>query len=276
MNELPSDCLRFLKAGQRLDYCADGTSIGRLHLKHAGELVSRMARLHPDGQGAIDDPYAHLNGNYAVELIDLVRESDDYDSDGLLCWIPTIESFASVDEEHSKVITYTGATWNDIVRDPVGYLDSQWGLGSVPVDQVLPWLWFPFRLDSGDAVLAPYAAVCPLHREALVVDQQPAPILIRVYRRRDPNAWLSQCLQTFPCSGVPLTDSDTKLCRRCHTLEHDWMHAQMNAIPELPAVTNSQGWIQCPGCGIRFCTSDDAVFQDGVHLTCGQRIRVTM
>jgi hypothetical protein len=276
MNELPSDCLRFLEAGQHLDYCADGTSIGRIHLKHASELIARVARLHPDGQGTIDDPYACLDGNYAVELIDLARESDDYDPEGLLCWIPSIESFGSVDEEHSTVISYTGADWNDIVRDPVGHLDSQWGLGSVLVDQVLPWLSFPFRLDSGDAVLAPYAAVCPLHRESLIVDQQPAPILIRVYRRRDPNAWLSKCLQAFPCSGVPLNSSDTKLCRTCGDLEQDWIRAQMNAIPELPAAANSQGWIQCPGCRIRFSTSDEARFQYGVHLTCGQRIRVTM
>jgi hypothetical protein len=273
MNELPSDCLRFLEAGQQLDYCAERTSIGRIHLNHARELAPRIARLRPRGQKSIDDPYAHLDGSYAVELIGLVRESDDYDPAGLLCWIPSLASFGSVDEEHSTVISYTGADWNDIVRNPVGHLDSQWGLGSVPVHQVLPWLSFPFRLDSGDAVLAPYGAACPRHQEPLVVDQ-PAPELIRAYRRRDPNAWLSRCLQAFPCSGVPLNDSDTKFCRTCGTLEQDWLYAQMAAIPELPAAANSQGWIQCPGCGIRFSTSDEARFQCGVHLTCGQRIRV--
>lgn len=276
MIELPSDCLRFLEAGQQFAYCPDGTSIGRIHLKHAGELVARMARLHPDGQGVIDDPYAHLDGNYAVELIDLVRESDDYDPEGLLCWIPAIKSFGSVDEEHSTAISYTGAAWSDIVRDPIGHLDSQWGLGSVPVNQVLPWLSFSFRLDSGDAVLAPYAVACHRHQEPLVVDQRPAPKLSRVYRRRDPSVWLSKCLQDFPCPGVPLNNTDSILCRTCRSLEQDWMHAQMNAIPELTVVANSQGWIECPGCGIRFSISDEARFQYGIHLTCGQRIRVTV
>ncbi|HEX5103184.1 MAG TPA: hypothetical protein VFV87_05205 [Pirellulaceae bacterium] len=243
-------------------------------MKGANDLIARVARLCPNRLASIDNPYAHLDGRYEVELIDLVKESDDYDSAGLLCWMPNVGTFGCVDEEHSTVLSFPDSTWPDIVRHPVEHLDSQWGLGSVPVEETLPWLWFDFRLKDRDLVLSPYPDACPFHQEALTIDHSPSPVLLRVYRRREPTAWLDNHVGTFPCSGVPVSERETKCCSRCRNLELDWMGAVANAIPEADAKLNSQGWIQCPGCGVRFSTMDEARFQFGTHLACGQRIRL--
>jgi hypothetical protein len=98
MSELPSDCRQFLAAGQQLSYRADESSIGPIRLNTASELVARTARLRPHRLPGIDDPYTHLDGKYELEVIDLVGKSDEYYPQGLLCWIPVLASFGSVDE----------------------------------------------------------------------------------------------------------------------------------------------------------------------------------
>jgi hypothetical protein len=47
-----------------------------------------------------------------------------------------------------------------------------------------------------------------------------------------------------------------------------------DAIPVLEVKPNEHGWIQCPGCGIRFSTADAHCFQDGRHWTYGQKVRL--
>ena len=222
---------------------------------------------------AIHDPYEDLDGYYEVELIDLIKESEHYDPEGLLCWMPRLKRFGCVDEDHGVVISFT-AFWLDIVRDPAGHLDSQWGLGSVPVEEMLPWLQFRFALERRDLILDPYPSICPIHRDTITIERASSPVLSRVYRRRERDAWLASYSSEFPCSGVPANEHELKFCWRCRDLELQWVRAVQNAIPILDAKLNSHGWVQCPGCGIRFSASDDAVFQFGTHLTCGQRINV--
>ena len=46
-----------------------------------------------------------------------------------------------------------------------------------------------------------------------------------------------------------------------------------NAIPEMEAPADANGWILCPTCGWRFATYDPSAFREGRCMTCRQRLR---
>jgi hypothetical protein len=52
------------------------------------------------------------------------------------------------------------------------------------------------------------------------------------------------------------------------------MRALEEGSEESGAVPNAHGWIQSPGCGIRFSIEDSNAFKEGLHQTCGQKIKV--
>jgi hypothetical protein len=275
MTALPNDLLSFLRLGRQLEYDEPNSEIGRLMLKSEMDLSLSTITTFPNYQSIINDPYSDLDGLYQIEVYDLVAESERYDKEGLLCWIVAVKRFGSVDPEHGDVLTFPDATWTDLAKAPLPYLDAQWndGIG----ERVLPWLYFQFKLRKTETVLRPYGAHCPVHGISLAVQRVPRLPLLdslrrSVLRRREKDDWLQNHLTTFPCSGLPVNEDELLCCPECRAAESQWANQVEHAIIPLEARPNAHGWIQCPGCGIRFSTTDAGEFNDGVHLSCGQKI----
>jgi hypothetical protein len=111
-------------------------------------------------------------------------------------------------------------------------------------------------------------------------------------RRRALEDWLEQYRQRFPCAGFSLDEEYLLCCAACREAEDAWLNAVFDAIPVVdvyrakdPADShidapegavrvNGAGYVKCPGCGTRFSINDADRYQNGMHTSCGQRIRI--
>jgi hypothetical protein len=152
---LPHDLLEFLHAGRQLEYDVENSDVGPIKLKHDTDLSLATISTFPGCQSIIDDPYFGLKGLYQSAVYDLVAESQDFDTKGLLCWIVALKRFGCIDPEHGDIITFPGVTWTEISAHPLPFITAQWG-GNVAAVRVLPWIYFPFKLSETGAVLMPY------------------------------------------------------------------------------------------------------------------------
>jgi hypothetical protein len=274
MDVLPDDCIAFLRGGRQFEFDPSGTSIGHITLKPLADVLPEQLSVRSGSAEEVDDPYGVLDGEYLVDLIDLIAESDDYTPTGLLCWIPAVRRFGCIDIEHGTILTFPSATWTDITSDPVPFLDSQWGLPLVPAEQLLPWLHFPFKVCGIDLTLDPYSDKCPIHGTEVVVENAAKPDLYDVYRHRALESWLTAYKSQFPCAGVPVDERNVKCCAQCHELENAWIAAVENGILPIEARPNSQGWVRCPACGITFPIYAPEFFLGNIHLSCGQKLHI--
>lgn len=301
---LPSDLLAFLSSGSQLKYDVDKSTIGPIVLKSGAELSRDTITTFPGCQSIIDDPYQDLDGLYQIEVYDLVAESDHYQAEGLLCWIIALQCFGVVDPEHGDVLTFPGVTWTNIVRSPTTYLDAQWdgGVGlhvlswlgllrNVGVgprilswlrfawhagvgQRVLPWLHFSYEIREYETPLQPYESRCPVHDAPVTAQGLKKSPLFELLRRRETKKWLKDRLTSFPYSGLPVSEKKLLCCQACYAAEELWLNEVDAAIAPLEAKPNAHGWVKCPGCGSRFMTTDSGNFSNGLHLGCGQKIRI--
>ena len=65
------------------------------------------------------------------------------------------------------------------------------------------------------------------------------------------------------------------ICPQCGPIELEDPFAPDNDAEPVAVTTNSDGWVQCPCCGFRFCATTDEFFRFGRHRRCGQRLIVT-
>jgi hypothetical protein len=270
---VPKDLLEFLKDGRQLELDGGASEIGQFSLKSADALSLSTIQVYPPAD-FYEDPYEDLDGLYYVDAVDLVARSERYNPEGLLCWIPGVGRFASIDIEHGTVLSFPDTSWSDIAERPTTFLNAQWfdedGVG----EPLRSWLHFPFVISERNVAIEPYGKSCPLHRNALVTLRGGKPELFDVFRQRALDNWLRDSLASFPCAGVPLNEHQLLACRDCRKAERRWLDAIKSSIGALDATPNSSGWIQCPGCGIRFSLKDTKRFANSMHLTCGQRIRI--
>ncbi len=269
--DLPNDLLAFLGSCRQLEYDAENSDIGRIKLKRDTDLSLTTITTFPGCQSIIDDPYSDLDGLYQSDVYDLVAASEDYDTEGLLCWIVALKRFGCIDPEHGDVITFPDVTWTNLAANPLPYLDAQWGDDDAVV-RVLPWIHFPFRLNDHEVTLQPYPELCQVHGQKITTVTSPTRTLKDLLRQRELDDWISNCQASFPYRGVPVNAREVKYCPNCRDAEDDWMGGIEVVPPE--AAPNPHGWIKCPGCGMRFHKNDTQNFQLGVHVECGQRIQV--
>jgi hypothetical protein len=275
MYRLPDDLIAFLSSKSQLEYDSANSSIGQIKLKSLAELRPSTIEIYDGCQEIIDDPYSCLNGIYEVAVVDLVSQSEDYPTEGLLCWIAALHVFGSVDAEHGSVITLPGVLWTEIARNPVQFLDAQWeGHDNPFCKYALPWLHFRFRSKQRGLVIDPPPETCPVHGLRLATTFAQRTRKFEVYRRREIEQWLSKYVQVFPCGGLPISDSEMHCCVKCRSLEDQWGADVERLVVPIDVNVNSHGWTQCPGCGIRFSIHDENRFCDGIHMTCGQKIRI--
>jgi hypothetical protein len=272
--DLPNELLAFLWAGHQLEYDAAKSEIGRITLKRDTDLAVSTITTFPGCQSIIDDPYSDLDGLYQSDVYNLVAESEDYDPEGLLCWIVSLKRFGCIDPEHGDVIMFPDVTWTDIVANPLPYLEAQWGDDHDVAERVLSWIHFPFRVRSDDRVIMPYGSRCGVHDAPVTAQHTSKHPLFDVLRRREIDDWFQNYQTVFPYSGVPLSDDELLCCSQCRAAEDTWIQRIDDLILPLDTTPNAHGWIKCPGCGTRFSLADSNTFKDGMHLDCAQKINV--
>jgi len=128
---LSADLLAFLREGRELEYDVVASEVGTLTHKEVSELSRSTITTFPGCDSIIEDPYEDLeDGEYQIAVYDLVAETEDYDPEGMQCWIIALKCFGSIDPEHGEVLSFPKVTWTAIVKSPIRYLAAQWQDGS--------------------------------------------------------------------------------------------------------------------------------------------------
>lgn len=73
-----------------------------------------------------DDPNIGSDGYYWIEMLDLIREVNDYECDGLLVWIPEIKQFGTCDCDHGVIYIFKDIGWTEILENLFTYVNTQW------------------------------------------------------------------------------------------------------------------------------------------------------
>ena len=128
---MSADLLAFLREGRELEYDVVASEVGTLTHKEVSELSRSTITTFPGCDSIIEDPYEDLeDGEYQIAVYDLVAETEDYDPEGMQCWIIALKCFGSIDPEHGEVLSFPKVTWTAIVKSPIRYLAAQWQDGS--------------------------------------------------------------------------------------------------------------------------------------------------
>ena len=122
---IPADLSEFFRSGRALDYEAARAEPGAVTLHHDPPTVNLAVDSDGAGWRGID-PHAGEKGYYAVAAVDLVEECDGFDPLGVLVWVPAERCFGTWDPDHWDLTVFPGATWADIVADPIPYINAQW------------------------------------------------------------------------------------------------------------------------------------------------------
>lgn len=275
--KLPADCLEFLRSGRTLSFDVESSEIGPISLVSADEVREVTVNVFPGCQ-ELDygvDLYDGLDGQYAVPIINLIAESERYDAKGLFCWIPALAAYGSVDCEHGTVRYYPETNWHEIEQNPLPFLDGQWNNEGVVAK---PWLHFPFCIydppwaHEPKIVVPIYPETCPIHGRPVTARNTLRPEHFGAWRERVLSEWFEQYLKSFPCSGLATDEGRLLCCTKCRNAENRWLKERFTTGPVIEVRANSAGYVECPGCGIRFSIRDPERHKDGMHTTCGQRI----
>lgn len=273
MFDLPNDLKEFLRMEGQLQYDVKRSRIGDIRLKKREDVALSTIEVRPDDTVGGVEGYASLEGAYHVPVFDLIERSHQFSVVGTLGWLPSVESFGVIDFEKTEVIIFPGITWQNIVQDPIKYLDVLW---RVPVHDwaksILPWLYFPLHLDARDDVIEPYPRICQKHRMPVVARKAIGHRLTWLLRNYHLDSWL-ESRDKFPCCGVTGAEGGLLHCSPCFEAEQQWVKYVYAWLPVRDAAANRVGYVVCPGCGRSFSYRSD-IYLDQVHLRCGQRVNV--
>ena len=146
--ETPDDLAAFLRGGPRTlgaGHYETVTLFGLDELRvETLEVTPNMAPF------AGDHPHADGYGHYAVPAVNLVRgdprPSLDFPA-WLLLWLPVERRYGSYDLDHGDLHVFPpGASWTQIVADPLPFVRASDGFGDgpVPVEYLEPWHRHPW------------------------------------------------------------------------------------------------------------------------------------
>lgn len=143
---LPKDLVVFLQNGNQLDYDPASCEIGAAKLKSLNEISYIELSIDSSDSPLKDfDPNAEASfgGSYCVPAIDLVGHCDDYSPVGILVWFPDLSVYGTYDPDHLDAWVFPDCSWEDIVKDPPKFLNTQW---VYPKDfqYLVPWPLFDF------------------------------------------------------------------------------------------------------------------------------------
>ncbi len=61
-----------------------------------------------------------------IPAISLTDESDIFDPEFILMWLPNEQCYGTWDGDHQTVTLFPNTTWADIAKDPAPFLGAQW------------------------------------------------------------------------------------------------------------------------------------------------------
>lgn len=274
---LPPDLRAFLAAGRQLEFDSESSHVGRIRLATLDELAVEIASIETGDMDCGDlDPYGFASGQYEVPAVSLVVESEDYDPFGILGWLPDFSAYASWDLEHGTLITFPGAAWVDIVASPLDYLDEQWNSAGLGVEPFL-WLSHSFTLEESLGVFPPHQARCTLHSLSLV-ERPPGGRVVssemaNTLRGSELEQYVDARTTRFPFPGVPVSREQERFCIECRAAEEEWLAAQLRK-PAIDVTPNQHGFVRCPGCEKSFNPKSVSSYLQGVHLSCGTKLKI--
>lgn len=144
---LPEDLRAFLQKRGQLSCDWKQAQTGRLKLRALDQL--RIGSVYAAARGTID-PNRRREGVYRVPAISLIARCERYDPEHLLTFLPFERKFATFDGDHAVVTLFTQATWTDIAKDPLPYVNANWeSKPSVASSRRMKWwLWYEFFEDA--------------------------------------------------------------------------------------------------------------------------------
>lgn len=125
---LPADAVEFLSAQRALLYDREECECGRVRLHRVEDLHLGFVWVDPTNTTFYPkkDPFAGRKGHFRVPAVNLIATCEHFEPEYILCWLPDVRQFANADFEHGVVTIFPGATWSDIVANPVAFLNAQW------------------------------------------------------------------------------------------------------------------------------------------------------
>jgi hypothetical protein len=138
---LPSDYMDYISAGQHLKFkFSKKAELSFATLCTMADIRNINIMLNPSIE------YKDLNtkrqGKYILPVLDLVEDvGTDFNSMGILVWIPDIKLFGTWDSDHYELTVFKDKTWADILAAPEIYFNAMWqpylNYGIVPVADVV-------------------------------------------------------------------------------------------------------------------------------------------
>ena len=86
-----------------------------------------------------------MRGYYTVPAISLTAKCEAYSPEYILLWLPNEKMFGTWDEDHWVLLVFRGASWDDIVKDPLPYLNAQWDDAKCLGSYIEPWKSYEFK-----------------------------------------------------------------------------------------------------------------------------------
>ncbi|MDB2686666.1 hypothetical protein N9Y42_05595 [Mariniblastus sp.] len=225
MVDPPKEVIEFLEAG--LELTNTESEAGQVVVVPPDDFKLKTIEV-----GEPDLGYRNANsylglGFYPVPIYDVLISSEEYEAAGLLCWLPTFGMFGTVDMDGGFIYRFPESSWEDIVADPGGHIDANWGNHpeSIEADFVLPWLHFPYHLDGTKTVVEPYAERCPVHNQEIGETEitESAHMHLLEQREEKVETWRTNYLEIFPCAGMPLDIDRLRCCSQCREQEQAWL-----------------------------------------------------
>ena len=145
--DLPDECWEFLSAGAQLDFNPDECEAGPVRLCSADELKLEPLPVETYPSTYRDDaPPQKEAGFYYVLMVPLAN--DEFGVEAVLSWLPVEKSFATYEGSHHDLLLFPYATWEQIVNEPLRFLNALWEVDERNDDfvrEMKPWLQHPFR-----------------------------------------------------------------------------------------------------------------------------------
>ncbi len=127
---LPPLCAADIEKEKQLTYESSDCECGRVRLVRSDEIFEMQVRCESNfTRGIFRNPQRF---QASLRAVNLIAEAEDYDPEFILAWLPELKKFATIDTAHFDVTVFQNSTWEDIVADPITFLESQWFDGSVP------------------------------------------------------------------------------------------------------------------------------------------------
>lgn len=131
--KVPEDLLAYLREGKNLEKInlSPQSELGWLKLSSVAELHATTVIVCPDQYDSNyddgpRDPNTDTSGKYTITVVDILNDCPDYDSRGVLFWMPELEMFGTADVCHGVVYLFKNKSWMDIVSNIEIYVNYQW------------------------------------------------------------------------------------------------------------------------------------------------------